>query len=101
MSTRADSRFATIEEALDDIREGKMVVVCDDEDRENEGDLTMAAQFATPEAINSMRRGPAGRTALPLPPKPCTGPGLALMAPRTEPPSGTPSTVPSEPAAAA
>ena len=37
-----------IEEALEDIRAGRMVVVCDDEDRENEGDLTLAAQFATP-----------------------------------------------------
>ena len=41
--------FATIEEAIDDIREGRMVIVCDDEDRENEGDLTMAAQFVTAE----------------------------------------------------
>ena len=40
--------FATIEEALEDIRAGRMVVVCDAEDRENEGDLTLAAQFATP-----------------------------------------------------
>ena len=50
-----DSRvFSPIEEALDEIRAGRMVVVCDDEDRENEGDLTMAAQFVTPEAINFM-----------------------------------------------
>ena len=46
--------FATIEEAIEEIREGRMVVVVDDEDRENEGDLTIAAQFATPEAINFM-----------------------------------------------
>jgi 3,4-dihydroxy 2-butanone 4-phosphate synthase / GTP cyclohydrolase II len=46
--------FATIEEALEDIKNGKMVVVVDDEDRENEGDLTMAAQFVTPEAVNFM-----------------------------------------------
>ena len=43
--------FATVEEALAAIRQGRMVVVVDDEDRENEGDLIMAAQFATPEAI--------------------------------------------------
>jgi 3,4-dihydroxy 2-butanone 4-phosphate synthase / GTP cyclohydrolase II len=49
---RAD--FATIEEALDEIKSGRMVVVVDDEDRENEGDLTMAAQFVTPEAVNFM-----------------------------------------------
>jgi len=46
--------FNSIEEALEDIREGKMVVVIDDEDRENEGDLLMAAEKVTPEAINFM-----------------------------------------------
>jgi len=46
--------FATIEAAIEDIREGRMVVVVDDEDRENEGDLTIAGQFATPDAINFM-----------------------------------------------
>ena len=43
------SPFATIEEAIEDIRSGKFVVVVDDADRENEGDLTIAAQFVTPE----------------------------------------------------
>jgi len=47
-------RFATIEEALNDILEGRMVIVVDDEDRENEGDLTIAADKVTPEAINFM-----------------------------------------------
>src|SRR5881275_772460 len=46
--------FATIEEAIEDIRAGRMIVVVDDEDRENEGDLTIAAEFATPQAINFM-----------------------------------------------
>ncbi len=46
--------FSSVEEAIEDIRAGRMVVVCDAEDRENEGDLTLAAQFATPEAINFM-----------------------------------------------
>ena len=46
--------FATIDEAIEDIRQGKLVVVVDAADRENEGDLTIAAQFATPEAINFM-----------------------------------------------
>jgi 3,4-dihydroxy 2-butanone 4-phosphate synthase/GTP cyclohydrolase II len=49
---RAD--FTTIDEALEEIKSGRMVVVVDDEDRENEGDLTMAAQFITPEAVNFM-----------------------------------------------
>ena len=48
------AHFASIEEALEEIKAGRMVVVCDDEDRENEGDLTMAAQFVTAEAINFM-----------------------------------------------
>src|SRR5579864_2048558 len=48
--------LATIEEAIADIRAGKMLVVMDDEDRENEGDLTMAAQLATPEAVNFMTK---------------------------------------------
>ncbi len=46
--------FATIEEAIEEIRNGRMVVVVDDEDRENEGDLTMAAQFVTAESVNFM-----------------------------------------------
>ena len=48
--------FAPIEEAVEAIRAGRMVVVVDDEDRENEGDLTMAASKVTPEAINFMAR---------------------------------------------
>ena len=51
-----ESPFSKVEEAIEEIRQGRMVVVCDDEDRENEGDLTMAAQFATPEAINFMAK---------------------------------------------
>ena len=45
------SPFASIEEAIDEIRAGRFVVVVDDEDRENEGDLIMAAEFATPQSI--------------------------------------------------
>jgi 3,4-dihydroxy 2-butanone 4-phosphate synthase/GTP cyclohydrolase II len=48
--------LATIEEAIADIRAGKMLIVMDDEDRENEGDLTMAAQLASPEAVNFMTK---------------------------------------------
>jgi 3,4-dihydroxy 2-butanone 4-phosphate synthase/GTP cyclohydrolase II len=51
---RDRAHFATIEEALEEIKAGRMVVVVDDEDRENEGDLTMAAQFASPQSINFM-----------------------------------------------
>ena len=44
--------LSTIEDALEDIRAGKMIILVDDEDRENEGDLTIAADHVTPEAIN-------------------------------------------------
>ena len=44
----------TIEEAIEDIRSGKMIILVDDEDRENEGDLCMAAQMVTPDAVNFM-----------------------------------------------
>src|SRR5881398_2921703 len=76
--------FATIEEALEDIRAGRMVVVCDDEDRENEGDLTLAAQFATPDAINFMAKEGRGLICLALPPERCDELGLNLMAAKNE-----------------
>ncbi|MBN4069288.1 MAG: bifunctional 3,4-dihydroxy-2-butanone-4-phosphate synthase/GTP cyclohydrolase II [Alkaliphilus sp.] len=59
-------RFNTIEEAIEDIKAGKMVVVIDDEDRENEGDLVMAAEKATPEAINFMARFGRGLICTPM-----------------------------------
>jgi 3,4-dihydroxy 2-butanone 4-phosphate synthase/GTP cyclohydrolase II len=74
------ARFATVEEAIEDVRQGKMVVVCDDEDRENEGDLTLAAQFATPEAINFMAKEGRGLICLALTPERCDELGLDLMA---------------------
>jgi 3,4-dihydroxy 2-butanone 4-phosphate synthase/GTP cyclohydrolase II len=58
--------FATVPEALDEIRAGHMVIVVDDEDRENEGDLTLAAEFVTPEAINFMARFGRGLICLTL-----------------------------------
>src|ERR1700749_4187074 len=78
------SAFSTIEEAIEDIRQGKMVVVCDDENRENEGDLTMAAQFVTPEAINFMRKEGGGLICLALTPGRCDELGLDLMAAKNE-----------------
>ncbi len=59
-------KFNTIEEAIADIRGGKMVILVDDEDRENEGDLTMAAEAVTPEAINFMARYGRGLICLSL-----------------------------------
>lgn len=57
--------FNTIEEAIEDIRQGKMIVVVDDENRENEGDLLMAAEKATPEAINFMAKFGRGLICMP------------------------------------
>lgn len=59
-------RLATVEEALEDIRAGKFVIVVDDEDRENEGDLIMAAQFATEESVNFMMRYGRGVLCAPV-----------------------------------
>lgn len=59
-------RFHTIEEALEDLRLGKMIVAVDDEDRENEGDLLMAAEKVTPEAINFMAKYGRGLICAPL-----------------------------------
>jgi 3,4-dihydroxy 2-butanone 4-phosphate synthase/GTP cyclohydrolase II len=76
--------FASIEEALEDFRRGRMVIVCDDEDRENEGDLTLAAQFATPDLINFMAKEGRGLICLALTAKRCDELGLDLMAAKNE-----------------
>jgi len=91
--TSTTTPFATIEQAIDDIRAGKMVVVCDDEDRENEGDLTMAAQFVTSEAINFMAKEGRGLICLSLTPERCDELGLDLMAAKNESSFETPFTV--------
>jgi 3,4-dihydroxy 2-butanone 4-phosphate synthase / GTP cyclohydrolase II len=59
-------KFNTIEEALEDIKAGKLIVVVDDEDRENEGDLLMAAEKVTPEAINFMAKYGRGLICMPV-----------------------------------
>jgi 3,4-dihydroxy 2-butanone 4-phosphate synthase/GTP cyclohydrolase II len=91
--TTVKSPFATIEAAIEDIRQGKMVVVCDDENRENEGDLTIAAQFVTPEAINFMAKEGRGLICLSLTPERCDELGLDLMAAKNESSFETPFTV--------
>ncbi|GAB4545996.1 MAG: bifunctional 3,4-dihydroxy-2-butanone-4-phosphate synthase/GTP cyclohydrolase II [Thermodesulfovibrionia bacterium] len=62
-------KFNTIEEAIEDIRKGKMVILVDDEDRENEGDLTIAAEKVTPQAINFMAKYGRGLICLSLTPE--------------------------------
>ncbi len=73
--------FATIPKAIEEIRSGRMLVVVDDEDRENEGDLTIAAQFVTPEAINFMAVHGRGLICLPLAPERCDALHLPLVFP--------------------
>ena len=89
----SNSPFATIEDAIEDIRRGRMVIVCDDEDRENEGDLVLAAQFATPEAINFMIREGRGLVCLSLTPERCAELELGLQAAKNEDPLKTAFTV--------
>jgi len=74
-------KFATVEEAVEDIRQGRMIVLVDDEDRENEGDLTMAAEKITPDAINFMAKYARGLICLPLTEDRCDELHLPLMSP--------------------
>ena len=87
------SPFATIDEAIDDIRSGRFVVVVDDADRENEGDLTIAAQFVTPEAIAFMATHGRGLICLCLTPERCDELDLRPMTDHNETPLGTAFTV--------
>jgi 3,4-dihydroxy 2-butanone 4-phosphate synthase/GTP cyclohydrolase II len=73
--------FATVEEAVEEIRQGRMVVLVDDEDRENEGDLTMAAEKITPDAINFMAKYGRGLICLTLTEQRCDDLHLPLMSP--------------------
>ena len=93
MSSRAEARFATIEDAIEDLRQGRMVVVVDDENRENEGDLVIAAQFVTGDAINFMAKEGRGLICLALTPERCDELGLDLMAAKNEDPLKTAFTV--------
>jgi 3,4-dihydroxy 2-butanone 4-phosphate synthase / GTP cyclohydrolase II len=88
-----DSPFASIEDAIEEIRSGRMIVVCDGEERENEGDLVLAAQFATPEAINFMAKHGRGLICLALTDERCDELGLDLMAAKNESPLETAFTV--------
>ena len=81
--------FASIPEALEDFRLGRMLVVVDDEDRENEGDLTVAADFATPEIINFMAVHGRGLICLAMSAERCDALGLPLMSPKNTSNFGT------------
>jgi 3,4-dihydroxy 2-butanone 4-phosphate synthase/GTP cyclohydrolase II len=95
MAATAERRaFATIEEALDDIRAGRFVVVVDAPDRENEGDLTIAAELVTPEAINFMATHGRGVICLCLTEQRCDELNLRPLASSSESRHGTAYTTP-------
>jgi 3,4-dihydroxy 2-butanone 4-phosphate synthase/GTP cyclohydrolase II len=73
--------FCSVEQAVEEIRQGRMIVLVDDEDRENEGDLTLAAEKITPEAINFMARFGRGLICLALTEQRCDELNLPLMSP--------------------
>jgi 3,4-dihydroxy 2-butanone 4-phosphate synthase / GTP cyclohydrolase II len=90
---RESAAFATVEDAIEEIRQGRFVVVVDADDRENEGDLTIAAQFATPEAINFMAKEARGLICLCLTEERCDDLGLRQMTEHNETPYETAFTV--------
>ena len=79
----------SIEEIIEDVRQGRMVILMDDEDRENEGDLVMAAEHCTPAAINFMARFGRGLICMPMTRKRCEQLGLPLMVQRNASGFGT------------
>jgi 3,4-dihydroxy 2-butanone 4-phosphate synthase/GTP cyclohydrolase II len=84
--------FSPIEEVLADLRDGRMVVLVDDEYRENEGDLVIAAERVTPEAVNFMMRNACGLVCLAMGPDVCDRLGLEPMTGTTPDPTATPFT---------
>src|SRR5579862_1908490 len=87
------SPFVAIEEAVEEVRAGRFVVVVDDPDRENEGDLVIAAQFATPDTINFMATHGRGLICLCFTEERADAIGLRLMTERNEAPLGTAFTI--------
>lgn len=88
-----DIKLNTIEEALEDIRAGKVIIVVDDEDRENEGDFLTAARNSTPEIINFMATHGRGLICAPLSEKRCAELELELMVQNNDSPYETPFTI--------
>jgi 3,4-dihydroxy 2-butanone 4-phosphate synthase / GTP cyclohydrolase II len=86
--------FISVEEALEETRRGRMIVLMDDENRENEGDLCMAAEKASPEAINFMARYGRGLICLPMAAERVEQLGLSMMVGDNQAPLGTAFTVP-------
>ncbi len=92
MPTRPAAGFCSIDHAMDELRAGRMIVLVDDEQRENEGDLVMAAQFATPDAVNFMIRQACGRLCVAMAPPEAERVGLSLLPGVNLDPSATPFT---------
>src|SRR5665213_3497498 len=91
--TDHDSVMATVPEAIEEYRRGKFVIITDDEDRENEGDLVMAAQFVTPDAINFMAKYGRGLICIPLTEQRVADLRLPMMSEQNTSGFGTPFTV--------
>ena len=85
--------FDTVEHALEDIRQGKLIIVADDEDRENEGDLVCAASLVTPETVNFMTQFGRGLICVALTQPRATALGLPLMTDENSDPQGTAFTI--------
>ncbi|HEU4332869.1 MAG TPA: bifunctional 3,4-dihydroxy-2-butanone-4-phosphate synthase/GTP cyclohydrolase II [Candidatus Eisenbacteria bacterium] len=92
-AARAAAREAGVEAALEALRRGEMIVVVDDEDRENEGDFVMAAEKTTPEAVNFMTREARGLLCVSMPGDRLEALGLSLMTPANTARFSTPFTV--------
>ncbi len=84
VASHPSEALSSVEEAIEEFRNGRMVILVDDEERENEGDLVIPAQFATPEAINFMAKFGRGLICLALTPERCRELGLELMPKRNE-----------------
>ena len=92
----AKSGLCGIEEALEELRQGRMIVLVDDEHRENEGDLVVAAEKASPEVINFMMRNACGMVCLAMSPAICDRLNLDMMPGANLDPSATPITTEAE-----
>ncbi len=93
MSAPKETVFTTVEQAIEEIRSGRMVIVVDDEDRENEGDLIMAAEKATPQAVNFLARHGRGLICVPMNEERLAALDLPQMVGRNTAKLGTPFTV--------
>ena len=79
-----ENNFSSIEDAMEDVRQGRMIIIVDDEDRENEGDLMIASEKATPEAVNFMAKYGRGLICLTLTEERTSELGLSMMVENNE-----------------